>query len=359
MNWLSENYKWLFDGVAGAAVIAVIGYVVHRLLGSQDRQQGAAALTAQGAKVTNSPVASGSGITQTINSPTTTINFSVPEPTTEQGCDFWLSFDPRGSRPLLIQNSGAEPAFDVVVYIPADGSDFKSDLINRLENDNSVYCSFDRDFVYLESIRRVLAEVVFRGSDNGDEVKNIPVLIRYRTHRQQSCEFHLEIRLPLQNGIQVALPGSQQSTIRPAWPEEKGAHIATSGEAIPNFPTTLSGYRSEAGKDFWGKPFSTRGTIRVFQGTDWDGIWKFPNTMNGCSSGVFMIRWRSADPNVLIQSSAVNNAAVESRSQTKPGAFGYMSGTNCDQPMFKFAESSDGATLVDVYYELKFWQAAP
>ncbi len=59
MSWLSENYKWLFDGVAGAAVIAFIGYVVHRLLGSQDRQQGAAALTAQGAKVTNSPVASG------------------------------------------------------------------------------------------------------------------------------------------------------------------------------------------------------------------------------------------------------------------------------------------------------------
>ncbi len=33
MPWLSENYKWLFDGVASAAVIAVIGYVVHRFLG--------------------------------------------------------------------------------------------------------------------------------------------------------------------------------------------------------------------------------------------------------------------------------------------------------------------------------------
>src|ERR1700730_18543096 len=80
MRWLSENYKWLFDGVAGAAVIAVIGYVIHRFLGSQDRQQGATALTAQGAKVMNSPVASGSGIiTQTINSPT--FNMSLPAPT--------------------------------------------------------------------------------------------------------------------------------------------------------------------------------------------------------------------------------------------------------------------------------------
>src|SRR5260370_40814602 len=80
MKWLSENYKWLFDGVAGAAAISVIGYVIHHFLGSQGRQQGAAALTAQGAKVTDSPVASGSGvITQTVNSPT--FNVSLPAPT--------------------------------------------------------------------------------------------------------------------------------------------------------------------------------------------------------------------------------------------------------------------------------------
>src|SRR6266478_2827197 len=78
MKWLSENYKWLFDGVAGAAVISVIGYVIHHFLGSQGRQQGAAALTAQGAKVTDSPVASGTNISQTINSPT--VNLSLPAP---------------------------------------------------------------------------------------------------------------------------------------------------------------------------------------------------------------------------------------------------------------------------------------
>ena len=76
MKWLTENYKWLFDGVGGAAVLAVIIYVIHRLRPSR-RLQGNAALTAQGARVVNSPVASGSGITQTINSPT--INLSVPE----------------------------------------------------------------------------------------------------------------------------------------------------------------------------------------------------------------------------------------------------------------------------------------
>jgi hypothetical protein len=158
----------------------------------------------------------------------------------------------------------------------------------------------------------------------------------------------------------LALGGrSQQSAVPLEWPKDLGAYIAMSSEEIPLFPSTLSGFRSKDGKDFWNKPFPTKGSIRVFQGKDWDGIWKFPNTMNGCSSGIFMIRWRSADPKVHIQTSAVNNPPVASRWQTKPGAFGYMSGTNCDQPMFKFAESRDGATLVDVYYELKFWQAAP
>jgi hypothetical protein len=80
MTWLSENYKWLFDGIGALVVMAVLGYVVRRIL--QDRQNGTAALTAQGAKVMNSPVASGFGITQTINSPT--INLSVPAPTVEE-----------------------------------------------------------------------------------------------------------------------------------------------------------------------------------------------------------------------------------------------------------------------------------
>ena len=30
MRWLSDNYKWLFDGVAGAAIIAAIIYLLQR-----------------------------------------------------------------------------------------------------------------------------------------------------------------------------------------------------------------------------------------------------------------------------------------------------------------------------------------
>ena len=161
----------------------------------------------------------------------------------------------------------------------------------------------------------------------------------------------------------LALGGrSQRSAVPVEWPKDFGAYIAMSSEEIPLFPSTLSGFRTENGKDFWGKPFSTTGSIRIGQGGDWEGIWKFPNTMNGCSHGVFMIRWRSADPNIRVHSVVAYSATVVSRSEVKTGIFGYMSGTNCDQPMFKFADApyrAQGTLLVDVFYELKFWQAAP
>jgi hypothetical protein len=160
----------------------------------------------------------------------------------------------------------------------------------------------------------------------------------------------------------LALGGRPQQSVSSEWPKEFGAYIATSSEEIPAFPSTLSGFRSGDSKDFWGKPFSTKGSIRISQGNDWEGIWKFPNTMNGCSHGVFMVRWRSADPNSRVHSVATYSAAVASRSEVKTGIFGYMSGTNCEQPMFKFADTlyrTQGTLLVDLFYELKFWRAAP
>ena len=160
----------------------------------------------------------------------------------------------------------------------------------------------------------------------------------------------------------TALLGSegQGSAARPVWPKGKGEYIATSSENIPLFPKILSGYRSENDKDFWNESFLSKGSMRVFQGNDWQGLPKSPNTMNGCSAGAFMIRWRSASPDVLVQSS-VRNSSKDTSATTQTGAFGYMSGSNCEQPMFKFAGAVNGnkSTLVDVYYELKFWQAAP
>lgn len=152
----------------------------------------------------------------------------------------------------------------------------------------------------------------------------------------------------------------ESSTATPgtSWPKAMGEYVATSGESVPPFPSTLTGYRSSEGEDFWGKPYPRPVPLRVFQGEGWQGLQDFPNTMNGCSAGVFMIRWRLSDPNVRVESS-VRSGPDDTTANSKAGVFGYMVGSNCEQPMFRFAAATDGSTLVDVYYEIKFWQAAP
>jgi hypothetical protein len=66
-------------------------------------------------------------------------------------------------------------------------------------------------------------------------------------------------------------------------------------------------------------------------------------TMNGCSVGVFMIRWRSSDTSFHVQSSARYSGTAGSP-EIKTGAFGYISGTNCEQPMFSRAQMALSTT---------------
>ena len=157
--------------------------------------------------------------------------------------------------------------------------------------------------------------------------------------------------------LAVAISASLSSTIgRLPWPKNKGVYVVTASETIPLFPRALSGFRSEANKDFWDHSFVCKGSLRVFEGSGWIGIPDFPATMNGCGHGVFMIRWRSG---LAVESAAGFNQFTVSAGP-KTGAFGYMSGTNCQQPMFKFVRSpGNGSNLTDIFYELKFWQAAP
>jgi hypothetical protein len=84
VTWLSENYKWLFDGVAGAAAVTFVVFLVQRLFRSARPAHQPASVRAQGAKVTKSPVASGSRITQTINE---THYHNYPEKLPEQTGD--------------------------------------------------------------------------------------------------------------------------------------------------------------------------------------------------------------------------------------------------------------------------------
>jgi hypothetical protein len=83
MHWLSDNYKWLFDGVAGAALVALVGYVVH--FRRQAAEKIDVSLRAQDSYVANSPVTSGSGNITTITNygypaaaPVAPVNQSLP-----------------------------------------------------------------------------------------------------------------------------------------------------------------------------------------------------------------------------------------------------------------------------------------
>src|SRR6266481_3047026 len=68
MDWIIHHYKLIVD-----LVKTVLGWKK-----SSSHAAPSSTLTAQGAKVTNSPVASGTNISQTINSPT--VNLSLPTP---------------------------------------------------------------------------------------------------------------------------------------------------------------------------------------------------------------------------------------------------------------------------------------
>ena len=154
-------------------------------------------------------------------------------------------------------------------------------------------------------------------------------------------------------------PGPNSADARPPWPRRMGEFSATSRNRIPSFPLALSGYRSEAGKDFEGKFYPTRGFIRVENGSEWKGLRHFPRTKNGCSSGLFMLRWRLSDPAIHVYSTIDNPR--KSTANVATGSYGYMYGSVCDKPEFKFASASkpNWSNLVDVFYEVKFWEATP
>jgi hypothetical protein len=164
-------------------------------------------------------------------------------------------------------------------------------------------------------------------------------------------------RIPVEESAIPPLVAPNIGIARSFWPKHNGVYITRSSRMIPAFPTALSGYRSENSKDFWGKTFPNTGSVRIFQGHDWAGIPDFPATMNGCRKGIFMIRWLSSSPDVRIESSLGSyDLKVGTEVNPKVGVSGYMSGTNCDQPAFRFAGTSGGGASVDVFYELKFWQ---
>lgn len=154
---------------------------------------------------------------------------------------------------------------------------------------------------------------------------------------------------------------TQVSNQLPQWPEKTGVYTVKPRESIPVFPTLLNEYRP-TGKntDFWGNPFKTNHSIRIFTGDDWAMIPDFPLTMNNCGAGMFMLRWRASNSETRV-ASIMSYSIEHVKTSGEIGAYGYMYGTNCKQPMFKLLEpiTGEGGSLTNIYYELSFWEAAP
>lgn len=55
MHWLTENYRWLFDGVGGVVVVAALGYLWHRFRdkAGQETQAGKPASNERQARLAN------------------------------------------------------------------------------------------------------------------------------------------------------------------------------------------------------------------------------------------------------------------------------------------------------------------
>lgn len=87
------------------------------------------------------------------------------------------------------------------------------------------------------------------------------------------------------------------------------------------------------------------------------GCSEFPDTQNSCGKGLFILRWRTDNPDVSIASSTEFGRTVPSAQ--KAGKKGYIIGSNCHRPLFGFGkvEGRNGSNLVDVTYEVRFWKS--
>jgi hypothetical protein len=79
----------------------------------------------------------------------------------------------------------------------------------------------------------------------------------------------------------------------------------------------------------------------------------FPATMNGCVQQRFYVRWRSLNPNAVVEASfgSVPEGFVLDRPVS--GFAGWQSGYGCGQPVFLLKSSRDGSTLTDIIVEVQ------
>jgi hypothetical protein len=132
-------------------------------------------------------------------------------------------------------------------------------------------------------------------------------------------------------------------------------------KTTPAFPKLITDYKLSKVKH--------QQSVRVFKGDAWViPIPEFDPSQNGaasmsCQQMVWVLRWRSNYPEIIIQvSTGMTDGGHYSRvSKTYAGGAGYLSGPSCQIPALRFGKTLNGneSTLEDVNYEYEIWKYAP
>ena len=145
---------------------------------------------------------------------------------------------------------------------------------------------------------------------------------------------------------------------------------------VPDFPTKIKDYVLDRSVE--------NQSIRIFEGLSWTPFltpYRGGNTMS-CKPEIWVIRWRSQNPDVRIDISQTNGGfewgdptdgngeritdgsfdedsdwvAFYEPDSFRTGSAGYESGQSCSQPVFRWNSNPAGnANLADISFEYQIW----
>lgn len=132
--------------------------------------------------------------------------------------------------------------------------------------------------------------------------------------------------------------------------------VLATGVTPPEMPTELKGW----------KPIGPVGTteVRVFEGEPFAYSLDIGPSTNRCGDAMWTVRWRVANPDVLVRTGLAFTALLANGDQSdvqldpQLGGAGFMSDFICKTPVFAWGSSAGQGNLVDVIVEYQQWGQA-
>lgn len=159
--------------------------------------------------------------------------------------------------------------------------------------------------------------------------------------------------LPWSSAVSAA-PLARLGARIPIDPTSLGQAAAVSWPSkVPEFPLAVQGYRLK------GPAVQTE--TRIFQSGKWEALDPLNQSLAGrCDSWIWIVRWRSRNPDVTVKSALIDTALpppYSSVGRSSTGGAGYIWGNACLSPGLKFARAlnGNGSNLVDIDYEYQVW----